>query len=559
MSDPLMSSPSTAHEKSEVREEKTGDCLFLYDDSRYPAGFFTEYEALSCLSSAENAETLLVRERKTGAQRIAKCYLGENRVNGETESQLLQKLSHPGIPRYVATFENEDMLCVVRAYVEGLALHEFVAQKHPTPGMSVSIASQICDILAYLHNLNPPVIHRDIKPQNIIIDESSNAWLIDFGISREYNADAATDTRCFGTVDFAPPEQYGFSQTDNRTDIFSLGVLLGWLLTGESQPRKALPKLDSPRLQKIVQTCTELTPERRYPSAELVKKALLRADGRAQKRIWRICFCVAASLFMLCAGFAIGRYTAFFPKLFSPAGVMFQEPLIEQAVRASLNLPADATIEEDDLLRVNELYIYGNMVVEDGEAFSAAQNRMVMKDPAIQNGGIRSLADLAKLPRLKIIHIALQNITDLSPLAQLSDLEIIDLMHNPIESVEPLARLYSLRELNVFESHVSDLSPLISCPQLFSIDAGKSRVATVASFSGIASLKRLSLRKSTLTSLDGIEALAGLQQIVLGDVRDRSLTPLLSLPLLKEVSLSEDLRAEALRDLARASFQISFY
>lgn len=536
------------------------DSIPEFDDTRYPAAFFADYEAIACLSNNENAETLLVVRRETGAECLAKCYWGESRVYGITEAALLRKFSYPSIPRHLADYENDAMLCVVREYIAGLPLNEFVAQAHPSSAQAVSVASQICDILAYLHNLTPPIIHRDIKPQNIIIDADDKAWLIDFGISREYNASAAKDTHYFGTVDFAPPEQYGFSQTDNRTDIFSLGVLIGWLLTGESQPRKAMPKMESPRLQKIVKTCTELTPDRRYSSAVQVKKALQRADGHIHKRVVRAILCASALFACLCAGFAIGRYTDYTPALFAPAGVTvtFEEPLIEQAVRQSLNLSSNAPLSKEDLLSVTELYVFGNVAAANVEAFSTAQQQMVSQDKSIKNGGIRSLDDLVKLKNLRILHVALQDIVDVSPLAKLGSLEIVDLNHNPIENVSPLAGLYSLRELSVFDSQVSDCSALASCPMLESIDAGKSRITSPQAFAGIAGLKSLKIRQTPLTTLDGIAAFPLLERLELSTVRDRNLTPLLSLPQLKEMWLNEELRTEAEQNLKSAPFQITY-
>ena len=541
-----------------MSDEADFDALFAFDANRYPETFFEDYEALACLSDNESAETLLVLERQSGLHRIAKCYLGENRSSGETEASLLKKLDNPSIPHLIAEYQNETMLCVVREFIEGLPLNEFVAQERPTPEQSVAIASQICDILAYLHAQSPPIIHRDIKPQNIILDSDSKAWLIDFGISREYDASASKDTTYFGTVDFAPPEQYGFSQTDHRTDIFSLGVLIGWLLTGESQPRKALPKLRSSRLKKIVQTCTELTPDRRYSSASKVKKALLHADGLFTNRVLRIVCCLFASLLCLSAGFAIGRYTDFTPSLFPRTEVTFHEPLIEEAVRLSLGKTNGEPISKDDLLSVTELYIFGDHAVGNAEAYSKEQARMTTAGEVVNNGGIQSLKDIQQLSHLKIMHIALQDITDLSPLSGLTSLEIVDLNHNPVESVAPLYGLDSLRQLSVFDSRVSDLSALSACPLLEGIDAGRTRVTSLSAFAGIRGLTMLMLRGSTLDSLDGIASFSGLESIGLGTVRSHDLTPLNQLPLLQKVSFDESMREDAARDLSNASFQLSF-
>ena len=534
------------------------DSMYAYDPSRYPAAFFADYEALYCLSNNENSETLLVIDRKTQVQYLAKCYLGVNRSSGLSETALLKKLNYPGIPKFVAEYDNETMLCVVRDYIAGLPLSDFVEQTPPSPEQSVDIASQICDILAYLHRQTPPIIHRDIKPQNIIIDEENKAWLIDYGISREYDPAANKDTTCFGTVDFAPPEQYGFSQTDNRTDIFSLGVLIGWLLTGESQPRKALPKLESTRLKKIVQTCTELTPDRRYASADKVKKALRNADGHVQKRILRIACCLIASLICFVAGFAVGRYTDYSPNSIVQPGVSFEEPLIEQAVRLSLDKTADEPILEEDLLSVNALYIFGDQAVGNGEAYEKEHGRMVTEGANLRNGGIQSLNDLKQMRHLKFLHIALQDITDLSALSDLTALEVIDLIHNPIESVSPLASVSSLRDLSVYDSRVSDFTALSSCHYLENIDAGGSRVTSMQAFSGLKNLKQLMLRQTSLESLQGIESLVDLERIGFSSVEDHDLTPLVALPRLKEVYLDEALRENAARDLPNPDFQITF-
>ncbi len=534
------------------------DLLIGFDATRYPAAFFADYEALACLSASENAETLLVLDRASGKEYLAKCYLGESRAYGLTEAALLQKVSYPAIPRYRAEYENETMLCVVRDYIAGLPLNEYTAQTHPSPAQAVCIATQICDILAYLHSLTPPIIHRDIKPQNIIIDEANKVWLIDFGISREYDASAAKDTRYFGTVDFAPPEQYGFSQTDNRTDIFSLGVLIGWLLTGESQPRKAMPKLDSPRLQKIVKTCTELTPDRRYSSASQVKKALQHADGHVQRRILRALIYVAAAFICLCTGFALGRYTDFAPAVLASSSVRFEEPLIEQAVRQTLGLNKTAPIREEDLLNIREIYIFGDMVLADANAFYAAKDRMVLQSQSAQNGGIRTLNDLSRLKNLTLIRIELQDISDVSPLASLDALEEADLNHNPIADVSPLAGLYSLRALCVFDSRVSDFSMLSTCPLLETVDAGKTRVTSLHAFAGLEGLRFLKLSATSVDTLQGIDTFAGLEHLELGVVRDRDLAPLLGAPQLKEVFLPKDMRTEAELSLASAQFTITY-
>ena len=91
---------------------------------------------------------------------------------------------------------------------------------------------KLTDILSYLHSENPPIIHRDIKPQNIIVGRDSSIHLIDFGIARVHKEERTQDTSVVLTLDYASPEQYGFEQTTPLSDIYSLGVVMLFLATG---------------------------------------------------------------------------------------------------------------------------------------------------------------------------------------------------------------------------------------------------------------------------------------------------------------------------------------
>ena len=133
-----------------------------------------------------------------------------------------------------------------------MPLNELVKERRMEEAQIIKLMLQLCDTLIYLHGQTPAVIHRDIKPQNIIVDEAGKIKLIDFGISRLYDKSAHNDTVFIGTQEFAPPEQYGFSQTDERSDIFSLGVVLCWLLTGETDTSKARVSIHNRRLSTII-------------------------------------------------------------------------------------------------------------------------------------------------------------------------------------------------------------------------------------------------------------------------------------------------------------------
>jgi len=529
-----------------------------YDDNRYPKEFIADYEAMECIAHSAASETLRVKDRRTGGYFLAKCYTDKRLISRTTEGMLLKNLRHSGLPRFAAEYQNDGMLCVVREYVEGTPLDRYAAENQLTQKQIVPIVLQLCDILSYLHSQTPPVIHRDIKPQNIIVDAKGKITLIDFGISRVYDESARKDTVCFGTMDFAPPEQYGYSQTDCRADIFSLGVLLGWLLTGDSHLKTLVPKIQNPRLRRIVAACTNFAPERRYASAHKVRADLRNADGHRQKRALRLAcgFLVCAAC--LCIGFAIGRYTDFTPAFSVSSGVSFEEPLIEQAVRLVLDKTEDEPIDERELLNVTEIYIFGDQAAADREAYGELGQHIVLNDGVLKNGGIRSLTDLQKLKNLRILCISFQDISDLSPLTGLTSLEDIDLKQNPIHDVSPLASLPSLRNLCLYDTEVSDLSALSACPLLENIDAGNARVTSMRAFMGIQNLKVLYIRQTAIETLSGVEDFSYLERIGLSGVLDRDLTPLLNLPRLREAHLDEGMREEAENDLPLAAFRIIY-
>jgi len=525
--------------------------------ARYPDEFLSEYEALECLTPERTDITLLVKNKATNERFIAKCYTDKKHLSHVTEADILKNLNHPGLPRFADRFENDRMLCVVREYVRGTPLDRYAAKNTLSERQAVAFAVELCDILAYLHGQNPPVIHRDIKPQNLIVDETGGLHLIDFGISRTYSKDSEEDTVCFGTKDFAPPEQYGFAQTDARADIFSLGVLIGWMLTHNSERKNICKNIKNRYLRRVVKKSTAFAPDERYRSVEKVKRALLNADGHRQKTAVRLACVVLACAACLCAGFAIGRYTdAALP--FSTDNVRFREPLIEQAVRLALNKDEDETITETDLLNVREIYIYGDKAVSDSAAFGELGTHMAKNDGVLKNGGLTSLEDLTGCKNLTTVCIVLEDITDVSPLAGLNSLNTVDLRHNPLEDVSPLGSLPALKLLNLFETHVSDLSSLSECKMLKNVDVGKTWITSFDALKGLTNVRELYMRETPLDSLSGIESLSYLEIVELSDVTDGDLSPLLALPTLREAILYDSLWDAGKATLQDAAFTVTY-
>ncbi len=266
--------------------EAVHDIRAAFCATDFPQGFLEKYDQLECLASHRGLETFLVCKKDTERLFVAKCY-DSSIYSGVQESGILRALRHEGLPLFAEVLNNEKMVCIIREYIEGTPLNRYAEEHDLTREQIISICVKLSDILIYLHSQTPPVIHRDIKPQNIIVREDDMIVLIDFDTARIFKDEAESDTQFLGTKGYAPPEQYGFSQTDCRSDIFSLGMVLGFLLTGGAEPEQAEGEPGDRGLRRIVARCTAFSPKERYPSALKLKQALLRQLPKA-KRLRRL-------------------------------------------------------------------------------------------------------------------------------------------------------------------------------------------------------------------------------------------------------------------------------
>jgi len=183
----------------------------------------------------------------------------------------------PGVAKVFECVEDRDAhtLTVISEYVSGQTLGARIDRIGAfTPEETVRIASQLCDALAPLHKLDPPIIHRDIKPSNVILRDDGNVCLIDFDASKVFDANKMRDTQLIGTEGYAAPEQYGFSQSDPRTDIYALGKLIEAMITGDVSPTGRCAVPDQLPLAKVIRKCTAMDPAARYKNVKALKKDL---------------------------------------------------------------------------------------------------------------------------------------------------------------------------------------------------------------------------------------------------------------------------------------------
>jgi serine/threonine-protein kinase len=212
----------------------------------------------------------------------------------QTEARLLVRLGHPSLPQIADYFSAGSRQYLVMEYVDGETLESVLSK---TAGFLPETqvhdwALQLCDVLTYLHGQNPPVIFRDLKPENAMLSHTGVIKLIDFGIARLFRPGKIKDTTLMGTPGFAAPEQYGSVQTDARSDVYSLGATLHRLLTrydpAAGQPFsfpscRSLNSNISPQLEAVVGKATQLDPNQRYQTAADMKAQLLSVRSIARQ------------------------------------------------------------------------------------------------------------------------------------------------------------------------------------------------------------------------------------------------------------------------------------
>lgn len=229
----------------------------------------------------------------------------------EREATLMASLRHPNLPRVIDHFIIPGQgQYLVMDFVEGQNLEDLLAQQgRPfTEQEIMPWFEQVCGALAYLHSLTPPIIHRDIKPQNIIITPASQAILVDFGISKIYDANSRTTIGAKAvTPGYSPPEQYGGGVTDSRADIYSLGSTLYFLLTNNHPPESVLrvagnTPLTPPRqlntcisssMEQAILRATDVSTSRRFQSIAELQQSL-KVEPRSPRR-----YMVAAPVLLL--------------------------------------------------------------------------------------------------------------------------------------------------------------------------------------------------------------------------------------------------------------------
>lgn len=576
-------------QKMEKETDRHIEVPDLPDETDYPPELIRNYELLECFSEKENTRTLLASSREDGQYCVVKCYLRESPLYEHSEPQSLREIDTAPMPRFLAEYRSEKMRCVLREYVPGETLAQAAEAVSFSEADVIRIGLQLCDQLSALHAPQTPVIHRDIKPQNVILRPDGEAVLIDYGIARvQTENETGTDTVIFGTQGFAPPEQYGFSRTDARSDIYSLGVLLYWLVQRETK----VPREGRTALEKVAVRCAAFDPDRRYGNIGQVRRALLAARPAAQRKR-KTAFTLTACLLLVLAVLGIGLSVHA-----QRSSAVFSQPLIEQAVKASLDLAPDAPVRKSMLASVTGIYIVAENACPDADSFYSAVNRWYA-DGRSTRGPVTELSDLALMPNLENVCIAVQELSDISALSALPRLARVELKHNYITDISALAGMNHLTYVGINGNPVRDISPLVQCPNLAFLDLcevrsyepsviaevgnfdfldisnptesyrfldGKSILDLRVAWTGlddlhcldqVTRLERLEIDHTDVADLSPLAAHKGLKVLKLGAIPAKDLSVLLELPQLEEVYVSRDMEP-AVEALGEVPFAVIF-
>ncbi|CUM86997.1 serine/threonine-protein kinase [Turicibacter sanguinis] len=221
------------------------------------------YETLVELNHSPKSDVLLVQNSLT-----SKIYIKKILKNYNLDVyRKLQHIKNRHLPKIEEIFECEDCLIVIEEFINGRTLQEYMNEPL-NESFAIKCGIRLCEVLEVLHNQKPPIIHRDIKPSNVMISADGVLKLIDFDVSRVYQNNRQLDTHILGTKGYASPEQFGFEQTDARSDIYSIGVLLNVLTTGDMYQK------NRSKIGRIIDKCTKLSPNDRYQNVHELKSDL---------------------------------------------------------------------------------------------------------------------------------------------------------------------------------------------------------------------------------------------------------------------------------------------
>ena len=438
---------------------------------------WTVYE---CLKESEDSSTFLVKETATGILCVLKW--GRNRQAEflRNEMEIMKKMADrklSGIPKAYRIFEENGEVYLVREYIEGMSLAQMVLQKGGISEAEICrISRKICQTAEQFQNPDEPMIHRDIKPENIVVTPGGEVVFIDFGTMRSYKKDGSRDTFVVGTRGTAAPEQYGYTQTDQRTDVYAIGQTMLYMVSESYEMNQLSECAVSRRMKKIIEKACSFEPDKRYGDAAQLRRAVEKCQANNRKKVYK----KAGAVFgLIAAGYILAIFsqdgTVIENKRIETAEqsaaeeqiqaeITFREELIEEAVRKELGLSKTDKITASMLEDVRKLRIVGKEILDDEDTFWGEGHHVDGKDSSFGSvrGNITDLSDLAQMVNLEELALCNQKIEDISGLKELP-LKKLYLSKNMITDFSVLLDLIDLDTLCIMENPAENLSVIGEC------------------------------------------------------------------------------------------------
>jgi serine/threonine protein kinase len=541
----------------------------LYIDEKFPS-----YQIIEMLSENPTSRVFL-------AEREDKLYIIKEQPKEFCflkNPAILRELDCPGLPKIIDFYETDGSFFYSYEYIMGVTLTEAYESGFITTGAAVAITEKLCGIVSYLHSKS--ILHCDIKPNNILIN-GDDVFLIDFGIAHIYDKNSSDDTAIIGTEGFVTPE-LGYKKTDFRADVYALGMVLYYLLTGSADIKELPEKVSDKQLRAIINRAANYEVGKRYKTVAGLQNALAEyKKGTAIRPVFAgllsacfvICFVAGGLIFPAVSGNNNDDDAAELPQVneFSspavsdnintdnvpavsdnintgnaaemPTEFVFSDPITEEAIRLSLGKSADEPVYPDDLINVERLYIVGNRAFASWEDQDAYLRTFFDAGEMPPYGKFESYSDIAACENLKYLNLQYNVLESIDFLKSNRFLEELRLTNANVTDIAVLRDLPQLVRLTIDDCPIDDLSPLKDCPNievltLFHINTVNYDIFTpdkqyndvsfgfvdhkkfMPYLSGI-TINRLAVRDCGITSINDFTDVTVTEQL---DVRDNNLT-----------------------------------
>ena len=520
---------------------------------------WTVYESLK---EGEDSWTVLVKETATGILCVLKWGRKIQAEMLRNEMEILQKLTEmglTGIPKGYRIFEENGGVYLLREYIEGTPLSQMVMQKGGIQERELcKISLKICQAVEDFQKLEDPMIHRDIKPENIVVTPTGETVFIDFGTMRSYKKDSQRDTFVVGTRGTAAPEQYGYRQTDQRTDVYAIGQTMLYMVTESYELDQLSECKISRKLKKIIEKACSFEPDKRYADAAELRKAIEKCQEDNRKVVHKKAGAAAGLITAVGILAVFLSNTGILTDITSPKSqvlaesmdtespqntdvvpdvenepvtaneqnveqiepVTFKGEMIEVAVRRELNLSEDDTITTEMLENVKQIRIVGKEILDEGDNFWGIGNRVEGKDSDFGSarGNITDLTDLTMMKNLETLALCYQEIEDISALENLP-LKELYLNKNKITDFSVLTSLTNLDLLCILDNPAEDLSVLKECSSITQLNIESMKLTDI-DFLGQMNLNILYMNNAKIEdrNMKPLLEVKKLQELCIGDV-----------------------------------------